>query len=138
MSEKKIIYFEEYIKRKSDKTVIKKISKKQRKGWMALPKKTRRAISLTVIILLLGVILTTGSFKLFKIAYKHSQQKVTKQLATYKKIKVVVGKGETVWELQEKLTPNEDIREMLDLATKYNNKSLGVVCEGEVITLLKK
>lgn len=138
MSEKKIIYFEEYIKRKSDKTVIKKTSKKQKKGWMALPKKTRRAISLTVIILLWGIILTTGSFKLFKIAYNHGQQKVTKQLATYKKIKVVVGKGETVWELQEKLTPNEDIREMLDLATKYNNKSLGVVCEGEVITLLKK
>lgn len=76
--------------------------------------------------------------KMTKVFVHAGEAKVEKQLASYEKVEVFVNKGDTLWSLQEELTPNADIREMLYLAEKNAGHNISEVKAGDVVTLFKK
>lgn len=63
---------------------------------------------------------------------------IEKEIAKYEKVDVFVQEGDTAWNIQEKLTPGKDMRDMLYLVEYINKReSMGKVKAGEVITFLK-
>jgi hypothetical protein len=94
---------------------------------------TKVVLSLMIFSLCIGV-----GAKLTKVIAHAGEVKVEKQLTNYEKVEVVINKGDTLWSLQEKLTPNADIREMLYLAEKNAGHNFTNVKAGDVVTLFKK
>lgn len=65
-----------------------------------------------------------------------SQNELQSDLKKYQKVKVVVQKGDTLWDLQERLTPNGDIEKLLCLDKEILGCSANLQ-PGDTVTLLK-
>ncbi|BBW98959.1 hypothetical protein [Geobacillus subterraneus] len=62
------------------------------------------------------------------------QQTNEERLKDYDVVKVVVKEGETAWQIQKQLTPQErDLRDALHLSQTLNSKSLGTIKAGDVV-----
>lgn len=59
-------------------------------------------------------------------------------LSSFKEVEVRISKGDTSWGIQEKITPNKDIRKILYYAEKINGKNMGDIKPGELIIFLKE
>lgn len=67
------------------------------------------------------------------------EEKIIKNnpLENFETVEVIIEKGSTVWENQIKLTPNENIFEMIKLIKTLNKESLSMVPAGDKRTLLQ-
>lgn len=101
-------------------------------------RKRKKMITKVVLSLMIFSACIGAGAKITKVVAHAGEAKVEQQLATYEKVDVVVGKGDTLWSIQEKLTPNEDVREMLYLAEKNAGHNFSNVKAGDVVTLFKK
>lgn len=112
------------------------IQKKRRIRW------NRLLIALAVVsIFLYGAISLVIHALGFGINMIESYQEkaYVKSIAQYEQVSVVVGEGNTAWNLQKELAPNSDIREMLYLTSTLNpGVSMGNLQSGDVITMLKE
>lgn len=109
--------------------------RKKKKGWMALPRKMRRNISLSI----MAIIFMGLFFGLIKGATIYRENKLQEKLNSFEYVDVYVKEGETAYELQGKLAPNKDVRELLFYASyKNEGKNLSNIQEGELITLIKE
>lgn len=59
-------------------------------------------------------------------------------IAQYDQVEVFVKKGQTAWHIQQKLTPNEDVRKLLYYDSMLNQKSMGDIKAGEKLIFLKE
>lgn len=101
--------------------------------------KKRKMMIKKVIIFSIAIFMClTASVNLTKVFAHAGEAKIEKQLATYQKVTVVVEKGDTLWSLQQKLTPNDDISQILFLAEKNAGHKLTNIHPGDEVVLLKK
>lgn len=63
-----------------------------------------------------------------------SNQTNQERIKNYDIVKVVIKEGETAWQIQKQLTPQEkDLREALHLSQTLNQKPLGKIKAGDVV-----
>lgn len=105
---------------------VKRMSKKE----MMIRRSIFFSISLVLSIFIIGSV--------FKLTVEAGNRKVQERISSYEKVEVLVNKGDTIWDLVQEVEPNEDPREMIDLAEEFAGKSLSVIHPGDVITLLRK
>ena len=75
---------------------------------------------------------------LFNLFLRLSEKGIQKSLQKYEQVEVVVNDGDTAWEIQKRLTPNEDVRIPLYLAEKLNpGVKMGKLYPGQKIIMLK-
>lgn len=64
-------------------------------------------------------------------------EETAEEIKQYEQVEVTVKYGETAWDIQSELTPGKDIREMLFLVKKVNNRfAMENVRAGETIIFL--
>lgn len=64
---------------------------------------------------------------------------IKKRIEKFEKVEVEIHYGQTAWEIQKKLTPHEDVRDVMDLVRYINKrKSLGDLKPGDKIIFLKE
>lgn len=97
-------------------------------------KKIIKRIILAVIVITIGIAVSS---KFVKAAKTVARNQVQAQMSKYQQIKVIVKKGDTIWSLQNNLTPNGNIESLICLAEKYAGHSLGNVQPGETVVLFK-
>lgn len=100
-------------------------------------KRRKRIITKTSTFLIVFSIFIGVCAKVTSVVASAEKIKVEHKLATYKKVNVLVKKGDTLWSIQEKLTPNEDVREMLYLAEQNAGHKITNVSAGDVVTLFQ-
>lgn len=61
-----------------------------------------------------------------------------RMVSKYEQVEVVIHYGDTAWEIQKKLTPNEDLRIPLYLAEELNGKKMGELKPGDRVIFLKE
>lgn len=78
-------------------------------------------------------------FEVVRNFVQEQQEKgIQKSLQKYEQVEVVVNDGDTAWEIQKRLTPNEDVRIPLYLAEKLNpGVKMGKLYPGQKIIMLK-
>ena len=107
-------------------------ARRNKKGWMSLPRKVRRNISFSVIGIIFVILLISGIKSI-------NNYYLEEKLNSFNYVKVYVKKGDTAYELQSKLAPNKDARKLLYYASYINdNIDLSNIQEGEFITLIKE
>lgn len=117
------------------KVIVSGKNRKKKTGWMALPRKVRRNISISVMIIMAICLLIGGA----KVLTNYREANLQSKLNSFEYVDVYVEKGQTAYELQEELTPNKDVRELLFYASyKNEGRSLGDIQAGEIITLIKE
>lgn len=120
-----------------EKVLVNEITRKDITRKPRLTKKqkfVRRTVAFSILLVVLIFII--GSF--FKLAVEAGNKRVEDKLSNYKKVEVMVHEGDTIWNLVQRIEPNEDPREMIYLAEKLAGESFTVIHPGDVITLLKK
>lgn len=65
-------------------------------------------------------------------------QKELDFINSFKQTKIVIQPGDTSWDIQSKLTPNSNVREILYYVSKINDKKMGEIKPGEILVFLKK
>jgi cell division protein YceG involved in septum cleavage len=64
---------------------------------------------------------------------------IDKKIEKFEKVEVEIHYGQTAWEIQKKLTPHEDVRDVMDLVRYINKKeNLGDLKPGDKIIFLKE
>lgn len=56
---------------------------------------------------------------------------------SFEKVEIVVSRGDTAWDIQERLAPKADTRKVLYYVAKLNNRVIGDIFEGEKLIFLK-
>jgi cell division protein YceG involved in septum cleavage len=112
-------------------------AEKERKAMEENMKRQRMKFIRRIIALSFAMV---GLFTMFSFAKGLvDNQYLEKRIDKFEKVKVEVPYGETAWNIQKKLTPNEDTRDMLDLVRYINKReTLGDLKSGEVIIFLKE
>lgn len=71
--------------------------------------------------------------------FNHLSAETEQKIKQYEQVEITVKYGETAWEIQSELTPGKDIREMLFLVERVNNRpTLENVKAWETIIFLKE
>ena len=110
-------------------------ARRNKKGWMSLPRKVRRNISFSVMGIIFVILLISG----IKSINNYQQAHLKEKLNSFNYVKVYVKKGDTAYELQSKLAPNKDVRELLYYASYMNDGvNFSNIQAGEFITLIKE
>lgn len=110
-------------------------ARRNKKGWMSLPRKVRRNISFSVMGIIFMILLISG----IKSINNYQQAHLEEKLNSFNYVKVYVKKGDTAYELQSKLAPNKDVRELLYYASYMNDDvNFSNIQAGEFITLIKE
>lgn len=105
----------------------------------------RLFLSLTIVTVLIygAVHLVSDVFQaVFQVAKNFVQEQQEKgfqrSLQKYEQVEVIIDDGDTAWEIQKELTPNEDVRIPLYLAEKLNpGVKMGELHPGQKIIMLK-
>lgn len=132
MGKEAVVYSFRTGKALNNPTVVKKRKIRWKRLFIALA---------VVSIFLYGAIsLVINAFGLgFKWIDSVQERAYMNQMAQYEQVRVVVGYGDTAWDMQKRLTPNEDVREMLSLTSTLNpGVKLGNLQSGDVITMFKE
>lgn len=67
----------------------------------------------------------------------HVTEETAKEIKKYEQVEVTINRGETAWDIQSKLTPDKDVRDMLFLVEKINNRfTMENIRSGETIIFL--
>ena len=107
-------------------------------------KKVRAILILIGLILLVSqVFISIGNFISNYIAVAQSPEEVSvpykEELSIpdkYEEIVITIMKGDRAWNIQSRLTPNEDVREVLYYVELINGKSVSNIQPGEEIVFL--
>lgn len=101
----------------------------------------RLFLSLTILtVLMYGVVhLVSDVFQVAKNFVQEQQEKsFQRSLKKYEQVEIIVDEGDTAWEIQKRLTPNDDVRIPLYLAEKLNpGVKMGELHPGQKIIMLK-
>lgn len=102
-------------------------------------RKRKKRIMDFVMLITLFLVLVSGAY----LGLEHSRlinsirQDAPAIEEAYDMVSVTVAPGETAWDIQKRLTPNEDVRELLYYGGKVNEKSMGDIKAGESLIFLK-
>ena len=96
-------------------------------------------VCLWTILMLLALTATTAfAEKIFVEAAASAEiSKEEAYVNSFERVNVVIGRGDTAWSIQEKLTPNEDARKVLYHLEKINGKNMSCIVVGETLIFLK-
>lgn len=100
-------------------------------------RREKRRLKNVIISVLISVFVILG---VSAIAYepKSDEAILAEVLPNYDIVEVYISDGDKAWNIQRKLTPNEDIRYVLWLGELLNGKSMGNISAGETVMFLKE
>lgn len=82
--------------------------------------------------LILGLVILSMAIPLYNKVIASVNEPLTVP-ENYEEVVVTILEGDRAWNIQERLTPNEDIREVLHYVNIVNDKSVGTIKPGEQI-----
>lgn len=99
----------------------------------------RRIIALTLLMVGLFSIISFANGLDIENRFKTSHiESMKKDIAQYEEVKVFIWEGQTAWDIQAELTPNKDVRNMLELVSHLNNiDNIGDIKAGQTLVFLK-
>lgn len=99
----------------------------------------RRLVALTI--LMVGLFSIVSFAKGLDIEEKFKTNHVESlenDIAQYEKVEVFIWEGKTAWDIQAELTPNKDVRDMLELVSHLNKiDNIGDIKAGQTLLFLK-
>ncbi|WCK57664.1 hypothetical protein PP175_26885 (plasmid) [Aneurinibacillus sp. Ricciae_BoGa-3] len=101
--------------------------------------KTKMIRRIVIVSLIMIALFTLCSFAKGLVHKQQAQINTAydKELQKFEKVQVVIQNGDTAWSIQSKLTPNEDVRNMLQLDAYINHVNIGGLKMGDVMTFVK-
>lgn len=90
-----------------------------------------------LVLMLIGVV----GFSIISFASNKTKPTISsheKFLSSYNQVRVTIQKGDTSWNIQNRLTPDEDVREILFNLIKLNGRdNMGNIKPGETVIFLE-
>lgn len=59
-------------------------------------------------------------------------------LKKFEKVEIIVSPGDTVWEIQRRITPNANMTKIIYCLSEINNKSISDIKPNDIIIFLKE